>query len=461
MKRLLVTLFTIVNGFGLSSISASQADAWKTLMSAIDAGGSNAEEVFALLGTIDNSKARSFLDVTLSGKNGVAIDSVAKGLTTSQCIRYLPQLKIAALDSSVEPKLEVLKAISRAGTTEAGAILEEMSDTSVQPAAGVAIGLLEHMGSLGGSALQELILHGKTPWTRETAAFSLIRMKLPTSVQAFRLVLHDSDRHIRFAGALGLAQSGIAEGESELIAATKGSETTYKIEALVALAALGHTDVLPDLAALATGSDKTLAAQAVWAIARSGKVQLKVFAYRLGLQNKPNFRAMLAEKLLNPADKQDRSVLEKALGDGDQISTLIAANKLLSFDGDSHARAAIITAISSPNEEVRHFALEIASQNSVIWPDLAKRVNDADPQVSVAAINAASELRQIDKMQDLKQFLASDIPAISLAAAKALLAIDPESAKPVFEYNIEAAKINHVRIYSSAMFLAMTREKSN
>lgn len=73
--------------------------------SAIASGGPDARDAFALLGGIGDRRARELLELTLRGVDGNAIEYAAGGLSADQCRQYLPELRRAALDPAIEPKL--------------------------------------------------------------------------------------------------------------------------------------------------------------------------------------------------------------------------------------------------------------------------------------------------------------------------------------------------------------------
>lgn len=431
-------------------------DAWSVLTLAMDTGGVDAEDALMLLGAIDDQTARELLHATLRGKNGLAIASAAKGLTPAQCIRYLPELNAAALDPALEPKAEVLAAIGRAGDAAAAEALAQVGNQLESPTSGVAFGVLDHMGAVAESVLAEQAVSGQSAWVRETAASILRRKRIRSAVPVFSDELHDGDERVRVAGALGLAQWGVADGKEELKTAAKGKDTDDKVEALVALGVLGDPQAFRSLKTLIARSDEVTKGRVVWAIARSGNARLKAFVYQLRLQDKPEFRMMLAEKLFDPADTRDLGVLEQCLASGDEVMQLIAAERLLGTPAAGVAEAVVVRGFTSSNEQARYLALQLASRDRRVWPDLADRVSDPDPAVKVAALTAVGDLNQRERFEEVKPYLADERRLVSLTAARVLMSLDPNAARTVFESHVTSA-LSHVRIYSAAMLLAIAR----
>lgn len=440
----------------IAGSDARQNELWSRLTPVLEGGGPDAEEVLMLLGTIDDETARQLLRTTLEGKSGLTISYAAKGLTLAQCLMYLPDLRNAALDPSVEPKPAILAAIARAGNAKAAEILGAVADAADQPAAGVAFGLLEQMGAVARQPLQREVADGRSAWARETAVSILRRMRTRDALPAFRTALQDGDENVGIAGALGLAQWGIADGEKTLEAAAKRVGDDYQVEALVALATLDRPQALRALRSFVTGPDEILKGRVVWAIARSGDPKLKAFAYQLRLEQKPEFLAMLAEKLLDTRDPRDLSVLEAALTGGDQMCELIAAQRLLGTGLRGTAETVIARELGSDNEPARSLAIKLASEDSGLWPTLASRVNDAEAGVKVAAMIAVMNLRETERFDEVQQNLESDSRAVSLTAARVLVSLDPNAARTVFEKHA-ISTLSYVKIYSSAMLLALAQ----
>lgn len=446
----------------LSSIAALAAvddldstDYWNILTSAISSPGPNADGVRELLGTIDDQKARDLLKAILSGTDGGAIEYAARGLSPDQCRQYLPQLKKVALDSTIEPKTGLLAAIARAGTLQAAQILGDVADQGSQPAAGVAFGLLKQMGSIAQPVLQREAEAG-TPWERETAAAILRGASTPEAQAAFEADLHNSDKNVRIAGALGLARMGISDGKAVLETAARENNPDYQIDALVALAGLNEPEAIQRVIHLLNYSNETMRARIVWAIARYRMPSLKALAYRLQMENKPAFRSMLAEKMLDPSDPQDLAALKKMLADCRQMDGLIAAETLDKAGLSELSKDAISCGLSSANEQVKQFAAALASQDPKLWPIVASKATDSDQAVQIAALTAIGKLGQKEKFNEVARYLESNDRNVSLAAAKALASLNPIEAQQVFQRAL-TSKIAYVRIYSAAMLLMLER----
>ncbi len=430
----------------------SALEAWRVLHLAIDSGGPSAEEVFVVLGAINDAESRKLLEKVLKSESGWA-GPAARGLDTAQCVLYLPLLKRVALSPSFREKLPVLSAIAKVGTAEAAEVLREVADAGVQPAMGVAFGFLESMDAAAAPALENEIISGSAPVQRVTAAYALGRMRSPGAVPAFRAALHDPDPRVRLAGALGLGRLGSVDGEAELEAAAEGSNLDDRIEAVVTLAALGVPGSVARLKGLLANPDQAARLRTVWAIARIGGPELKDFCYAQGLQKRPEFRSMLAEKLLDPSDARDLLLLSEMLGDQDEVSRLVAAGRLLNVVRLSgEARAVIAGGLGSKSGVARGVALNLASKNEPLKATLAGFIGSGDILVREAAIAAAGNLRQREQFARIASYLQDPAPPVSLAAAKALAAIDAQAARPILTHGL-TSDVSYVRIHSAALLL--------
>lgn len=427
--------------------------AWTILTAAIDNGGPNAQLALQLLGGVEDDRGRALVRSILSGTSGPAINAVAKGLAASQCGQYLQELRRAALDPSVEPKMEIVATLGRAGNPEAARALVEIADQRADPLAGIAFGSVELMGSLAKPVLIQELTTGRSAKGRETAAHILRRLGATEAVAAYRSALSDSDSNVRLAAALGLAQLGLADSTAQLELAAKGGDVDHRIEAVTALAILGRLGAIDALKTIVTSSEEALRGEAVWAIARSGNARLKSLAYELKLHENVHFRSMLVEKLLDPSEPQDLAVLRATLGDKNEMSALIAARRLLGTPSESLARPTITRCLQSRDQHVQLYALKVASESTVMADELASSINEPDPAVKAAAISASADARQKGRFNEVQQYLTSDSPAVSLSAAKALLSLDSNRARGIFESHLDS-DIDHVRIHSAAMLLA-------
>jgi len=453
-KNWVVLLATVTLGLPLWPGDTLQKEAWQIVTDAMRAGGEDAATALGMLPTIDDPTSRTLVGTALKGKDGTAIASISAGLSPAQCRSYLADLGTAAQDPGVGPKIPILDAIARAGTGEAAEILSRIADGDVGPTAGVAFGLLERMGTLAEPLFLRTATNGKTAWARETALSVLRRMRDTSAVVAFRSALHDSNEGVRTAGALGLAQLGHQDGRQQLETAARDSGSGYQMDALVALAIMGRPGGLDRLRELVTSPDEALRGRAVWAIARSGNMSLKEFSYRLGLDRQPVFRSMLAEKLLDPNDPKDRSVLQEIITKGDDTSQVVAAQRLLQSGVSASAEAAIARALTSQSDEVRHLALKVAAVQPALRPALAEQLASADPAVQIAAMSAISDLRQRDRFIAVAPYVASKVRGVSAAAARTLALLDPTAAEQVFQEGLTSNSA-HVRIHSAAMLLAV------
>jgi len=445
---------TLLMTAGILAADKPQTDAWHILVQAVDARGPDEASALGMLGAIGNPESRALIEATLKGKDIAAIGLVAVGLTPDQCALYLPDLARAARDPGGGPKLIILDAIARAGTSDAARILADIADSAGLPTAGVAFGLLEQrMASVAEPLLIETVTSGRSTWSRETAAWTLIRMRAAGALAAFRSALHDTDDRVRFAAAVGLAHLRDAEGKPQLEAAARDHGGKNRIEALVSLAVLGQPEALDSLNALATSPDEAVRGRVVWAMAGSGSMNLKQFAYRLGLDRQAVPRRMLAEKLFDPGDPRDMALLQEMLANGDDISQLVAAQRLLGTKITDRAENVVARALGSEREAARTLALKIASARPALQPELARRLSSPDPAVQIAALSAIAGLHQKERFVEVTPYLASEARAVSAAAARTLVALDPNAAKPGLEEGL-ASTSSHVRIHSAAMLLA-------
>ena len=437
----------------IAAPNISQNELWSVLTLTIDSGGGEAAEVLSLLGTINDQTSQRLADKILRGDNGFSIASVASGLTSKQCLSYIPELRQAVLNPVVSLKPGILAAIARGDSNTAAHVLVDIADKADPSIAGVAFGLLEGMKEKSATMLETEVVHGSSAWCRETAASILRRMRTPSAISSFHAALLDTDQNVRIAGALGLAQWGISAGRNELEIASKG-KSDYQLDALTGLAMLGEPKAFHELRSLLTMPDRSLRVRVVWAISRSGSSRLKAFAYQLGLEKNLTYLAMLSEKLLDPNNEQDKAVLITALANSDRLTALIAAKKLLDSMPSAQAENTVIRYLDSPNEEAKHFAISLALSHDQLLPQLAIRLDDRDQTLQLAAIEAISQIHQNRKFEDVERYLTSDKRILGLASAKTLVSLDQGRAKAVFEHLFEESSTAHyLKVYSAAMLL--------
>jgi HEAT repeat protein len=408
-----------------------------------------------MLGTIDDTASRALIVSILGGKDAWAITDTLAGLNGQQCLSYLPDLTRAAQEPKIEYKGGILSAIARAGTTAAAQVIAGIADNNESATAGMAFGALEGMGAIAEPALTGVVTNGRSAWARETAAYILRRMKDPSTVTAFRSALRDPDEKVRIAGALGLAQFGVAEGKRQLEAAASVTGNDDQVEeALVALATLGSSEAIERLKALVTSSDTAVRVHTVWAIARSQNASLKNFAYRLGLERQPILNTLIADELFDPNDPRDRSALHKMAEGSDEMAQLAAARVLLRAGSSSEAELIVGRALSSQDGPSRQQAITIAAAHAELRTELARHLSSPDPLVQAAALSAIAELGDRGRFAEVATYLESGDRGVSEAAAKALAALDPAAAKPVLEQGLDS-QTSHARVHSAAMLLAI------
>ncbi|MGA9107454.1 MAG: HEAT repeat domain-containing protein [Bryobacteraceae bacterium] len=433
------------------------AEAWQILHGALEAGGPRAAEVLPLLGAMRGEEPRRILEGIFKGKNGIDISSAASGLSPAQCAAFLPLLKQAALDPAIESrtKLGVLGAIARTGTPEAAQALIGIANDEPEPIiAGAAFGVLGEMGPVAEDVLVKEVEAGPSAWHRETATWVLVRGFGPRrSGAAFRVALHDPDWKVRFAGAMGLARSGSPEGQGELEKVAHGNDLVYRVEALAALTALGVSQSASELRGVLTGTDRAASLKAVSAIVGIGGEKLKALVFDLGLERKPEFETIIAGELLDPGDPRDAVVLTKMLDDGDEISRIVAAERLFKGHPTAQARNVIVRALQSGNAQARQVAVDFATGEPSLWPDLGNFLAAVDPAVREAAIAAAGKLRRRKDVTLLTQYLRDESPGISLAAARSLAAVDPVAAQTAFQDGLKS-DVWYVRVHCAAMLLS-------
>lgn len=452
MPRL--TAFAAVMVLSLRLVAADAVDtkARQILTSAVSLRGPDQASAIAMLAGIDDPQSQTLRDMILKSNDSTQINDLAFALSAPQCRRYLPNLIDAEKNPKIQPKIPVLNAIARAGTSDAATALAGLADSGEQPTVGMAFGLLAAMGSVAGQSLSSLATNSRTPSTRDTAVWALSDLHIPGSAGVFRAALKDPDENVRVAGAIALGQSGQTDGMGELESAAKNQDSVG-IEALVTLAALGRPAALNGLRALLADGNEITRGQAVWAIARSGSLKLKEFAYQLRLDQQPAYRNMLAERLLDPGNPRDASVLRDMIDGDDETARLIAAQRLLTSQASDRARKAVVQALASPSEQVRKMAIRIASGQTTLRPELAAMVASPNPDVQIAAMSAISDLNQQYRFSEVAPYLASGVRAVSAAAARTLAMLDPDAARPLFVEGMNS-EIGYVRIHSAGMLLA-------
>lgn len=453
-NRKLLFVASVLAGVAAVGQESPQDRAWNILSMAIDAGGPEAQRALELLGSVDDERGRNLLSSILKGANGPAINAVAKGLTASQCVQYLSELRKVALDPAVEPKIEIVTALGRAGTPEAAKALADVADESSELVAGIAFGSLERLGSAAEPILERQLSTARSGRARETAAHILRRIGATGAAGAFRNALSDSDSSVRVAAALGLAQLGLSDGVAALELAAKGSNVDYQVEAVTALAMLGRAGAVERLKSLANSPSESIRGKTVWAIARSGNPKLKDIAYDLKLEENLHFKSMLVEKLLDPKNPRDLQVLRSAVSDENEMLALTAAKRLIGTSSEDFAGSAVSRGLRSKSEHVRLFALKLASESTAMSNDLVTRINDSDPVVRAAAISAVAARRLTERFNEVQPNLTSTSPEVSLSAARALLSLDQNRARRLFESNLDS-NVAHVRLYSAALLLAL------
>ncbi len=452
MPRL--TAFAAVMVLSLRLIAADALDtkARQILTSAASLRGQDQAGAIAMLAGINDPQSQALRDTILKSNDSTQINDLASALSAPQCQLYLPNLAGAARNSQIQPKMAVLNAIARAGTRDAATTLVGLADSGEQPTAGVALGLLEKMGPVAGQSLTSLARNSRTASTRDTAVWTLSRLHLSGSAEVFRSALKDSDENVRIEGAIALGQSGQTDGMKELESAAKNQDSVG-IEALATLATLGRPAAMDGIKMLLAEGNETTRGQAVWAIARSGSVKLKELAYQLHLDRQPAYRNMLAERLLDPGDARDASVLRNMIDGDDETGRLVAAERLLTSQYADRARKAVVQALASTSQQVRELAIRLASGQMALRPELAAMVASPNPEVQIAAMSAIAELNQQYRFSEVAPYLGSDVRAVSAAASRALAALDPDAARPLFVEGMNSG-ISHVRIHSAAMLLA-------
>jgi HEAT repeat protein len=400
------------------------------------------------------------VDRILKGSNDSAVEEVAQGLTPTEANDYLAELKDAALRNLTRPRPRIISAIARAGTAKAATALRELANQGTEPTAGLAFGLLSEMPpAVADPELIKELLQGASPEVRETAAFILVGKWSRSYIPVFRSVLKDPYERVRFAAALGLAKSGISDGVTELKATAHGDNKDSRLEAIAALASLGEPTAISELKRLVSTSAGANKTSVVWAIASFGAASLKPVTYELGLDRNPVFVSMLAETIYDPNNNRDLSAMRSGIGRDDGAAGLVIASKLLGTSADKDAEIGIIRALSSTSKPVRDLAVQVATSKSRFWPALAERLNDPDPSVKVAALDAIKNLHQTEKFDEVAESLSNPntVASVSLAAAKTMAALDPQRALEYFSEKLSSST-GYTRIFSASMVLIIRGE---
>jgi HEAT repeat protein len=446
--------------FSTAQLPASVKDtAWNVLTLAIDAGGPEADSALALLGSIQDPRARQVMDRILKGSNDSAIDDVAEGLTPVEANNYLTELKDAALRNVTHPRPRIISAMARAGTAKAATALRELANQGTEPMAGLAFGMLSEMvPTVADPELIMGLLQGASPQVRETAGFVLVEKWSRSYIPVFRSALKDPRKRVRLAAALGLAKSGISDGVTELKATANGSDKDLRLDAIVALASLGEPKAISELKQLVKTSDGANKARVVWAIASFGAPGLKRLTYELGLNVNPIFVSMLAEKLYDPSDARDLSAMRSALKGGD-IPGLAIAGELLGTSADKDAAAEIIRGLATTSQPMRDLAVQIAVSHPRFWPALSDRLKDPDPSIKLAALDAIKNLHQTGKFDEVAECFSNPntVGSVSQAAARTMAALDSPRALEYFSEKLSSST-GYARVLSAAMVLIIWGE---
>ena len=163
---------------------------------------------------------------------------------------------------------------------------------------------------------------------------------------------------------------------------------------------------------------------------------MKSLAFTLGFDQSPPFLAMLADRLLDPRNARDLSVLQGALSSDSATVRLVAARRLLSGPLRARAEATIASLLGSSDGPTREFAARLASEDPLLWSALAAQLNNPDPEVEIQAIMAAVNLHDTGRFEEVEHRLEADSRAVSLTAAQALISLDPKAARSVFEQRL-------------------------
>jgi HEAT repeat protein len=167
---------------------------------------------------------------------------------------------------------------------------------------------------------------------------------------------------------------------------------------------------------------------------------------------------MIAEKLLDPRDARDKSTLQEIVATGDEMSQLMAARRLLEVESSRQLESVISRGIASETEAVRQLAVKAASDQPALRAMIAVHLSSKDANVQLAALSAIADLGQLERFGDVANYLASPVPAVSAAAARTLVTLDPIGAEPVLTEALKSPK-SHVRVNGAAMLLAIAAHR--
>jgi HEAT repeat protein len=148
------------------------------------------------------------------------------------------------------------------------------------------------------------------------------------------------------------------------------------------------------------------------------------------------------------------AVLQAMIADGDEMSRLVAARRLLETAGDGPAGQVVARSLGSGSGAVRALAVETARSRPALQPQLAKRLSSPDPAVQVAALSAIADLHQEERFAEVMPYLESSDRSVSAAAARTLVALDPRAAKAQLEAGLASSR-SCVRIHSAAILPAL------
>ncbi len=427
---------------------------WDVIRKLMAEGGPLAGDALTLIPLIPDAQAERLVLDVLNGSDATAVAAVARGLSASQCARYLPQLSRAAAGAPAQAAPPIWDAVGRARNTEAASVLAGLAGTKAQPLAGIAFGILGTMGAPAVPALSTMLDHGASADNRETAAYVLLDLDRPEAANAFRAALHDSARKVRFAAALGLARLGFGEGMDELEDGARSGDQTARLYALVALVSLGAARYRQELESILNRGTPAAALRCVTTIAWWGTPSLRPLVFDLGLQKRPEFQQAIAERMLDPARAEDLRALKENLKSPNAAARVAAATKILTVSQDSQAASVITSALIANDEAVKRLAVTWAAQSHRFDQALAGLIASTDPDIRVQALDAAGRLGGRRFVGPAKDALASGILPVSMAAARALASIDPDAGRRSLREGLTSAS-PQIRLVSAVALLSI------
>ncbi len=181
-------------------------------------------------------------------------------LATAFELAPLPDVTAELIQGHVYSKIACLRlAGSRLSATHLPVILQyaQSEDTRLRKAAMTALGFIDHQKSR--DVLLEAIHDLDHPEVSKEALKSVLLSPIAATVDLIKQVLHDSDENIRKLAMSTLALYPQPEWRDQILALSQQETGEARIQAIHALAQIGHPQLKPLLLSYLKGNDQVLA----------------------------------------------------------------------------------------------------------------------------------------------------------------------------------------------------------